>query len=97
MPNPYTFYGPGETRAEKDPFDADLAQALLDSLSYLYECLADIMVDPDSPETAGTWTNPWIDGNGLAYRWFDTTTGFQRMKTGSVPGSETDGDYLMKG
>ncbi len=97
MPNPYTFYGPGETRAEKDPFDADLAQALLDSLSYLYECLADIMVDPDSPETAGTWTNPWIDGNGLAYRWFDDTAGFWRGKIGSVPSAIDDGVLFVNG
>ncbi len=45
----------------------------------------------------GSWEYPINFGSGAAYQWFDTTTGFMRVKVGSPPSSETDGTLLMYG
>lgn len=98
MPIPtYDFYGPGETRAAKDPTDADLMQAILNSLSHLYEALNHI-INTESASYPGTWQNPIIEGGTTGKRrWYDTTTGLWRTKNGSNPSTETDGNMVIEG
>lgn len=45
----------------------------------------------------GTWRNPYIYGDGLAYEWYDTEGGCKRLKVGAVPTSISDGEMILTG
>jgi hypothetical protein len=58
----------------------------------------DKLLDTTSTYALGTWQNPYKFANGAAYIWFDTTTGmFRGRRDGTLPGTETDGDFIPMG
>lgn len=82
----YTYYTPNE---------GWLAWVTSKSAFYVYTNSA--WAGSGAPLLPGTWSNPYIFGDGAAYMWFNATQGFFRGKAGSVPSSDDDGNFIPFG
>lgn len=94
MSNPYSYDGPDTRWAAGDPTTAaglNIARVNLDAVKVALAALVSFSEWSDP----GSWFNPLVfGGSGGLYIWADITNQVVRIKDGSVPANEADGDAL---